>query len=65
MSRLSRRNKTKRIRFWKKRGYAFKDGSFWKKFRWVLPVEVMSGDEIKDRLMAIKAEWNVFIPDEK
>lgn len=34
MTRLARRNRTRRIKLWKRRGFVYRSGRFWKKFTW-------------------------------
>ncbi len=34
MTRLMRRNRTRQIKLWKRRGYVYRRGSFWRKHAW-------------------------------
>ena len=45
MTRLARRNKTKRIKLWKSRGFKYFGGSFWQAHRWTIPNLVIEIDD--------------------
>jgi hypothetical protein len=40
MTRLARRNKTRQIKLWKKRGFAYFRGAFWRRYGWKFHVVV-------------------------
>lgn len=40
MTRLARRNRTRRIKLWKKRGVVYRQGGWWKRFRWTATVSL-------------------------